>query len=210
MPDIKRKVETMRETVLTLLVEAVEIYQGDAKTLENGQGRLANAYRANRDLVMAQSSVVTPGNAGESRLSSEICSQNTALDTLAAAAHQQRLQDTEGETPTDGLCSNLLPAIDRTRVVRPTVIGTQSFTPCEAEPNAGANNQEAIYGQPPQRPWQPFDLNWSQEPVAPGAPYDGAMNPLFNGFSQDEMPNGGSTMEFGNFWDDATYYDTLM
>jgi hypothetical protein len=209
MPDIKRRVESMRETVLLLLVEAVKIYQGDARTLECGQGRLANAYRTNRDLVMAQSFVLASDNAGNMCLSSETCSENTALDTLAAAAHQQRLQDTL-EPPTNEPCRNLVSKINGSRDVRPAGAGAQSLTSHEDEPNAIASNQELIYDQSSQHSLQLFDLSWPQEPVAPGASYEGTLNPLFNGFSQAEMPNGESTMGIGTFWDDVTYYDRLM
>jgi len=209
MPDIKRKVEDMRKTVLLLLVEAVKIYQGDSRTLENGQGRLANAYRTNSDLTIANSFVPASQNAGNSCLSPETRPENTALDTLAAAAHQQRLQETL-ESSTDKPRSNLVPRINGAQDVCLTAARAQSSLPYEAEPNAIASNRNITFGQTSQRSWQSFDPSWSRGPIAPETSYDGAMNPLLDEFSQVGMPNGESTMDIGTFWDDATYYDRLM
>jgi hypothetical protein len=99
MSHIKLRVQIMRETVLRLFVEAMEIYKGDAGTLTEGQGRLAEAYRTNSDLFMIESSVPTSDEIGDTRLSLETCPQNPAFDTQDHMCSTQFRADSPQNSP---------------------------------------------------------------------------------------------------------------
>jgi hypothetical protein len=221
MPGLALTVGSMHNAVRSLLVKAVRIYKGDEESLQRStRSTLAELYRTHWKQGTNQSLVQASSNVMDTSLPSGSCAGSTGMDVLAAAAwHHNRLQDvldprvtgldtdptTDIEEAQNGGPQD--PAVRTSATQETNRMNHQTY---EAEPNAIASNPNNIDDQASRRPWQPFDSIWPQEPAAHDTSYNGAINPLLNGFSQVEMPNGEGTMEVCTFWDDATYYDRLM
>jgi len=130
------------------------------------------------------------GQLGQVGMSSENSTMNAdcgntdhhpALDTLAAAAHQQRSQETL-QPFINERCSNLVSKPNGAQHVRPTATGAQLSSSYAAESNATASDRNITIGHTSQRSWQPVDPSWPQEPVAPETAYRGATNPSPDGY----------------------------
>ena len=203
----------MHQVVRSLLIRAVQIYEGNEEALRSGQGRLANAYRTrweDKNSAGAALSSLTILDMIATR-STPVASGRTPLETLAEVAHSRLPNDPDTSGADLGLPSGVIGARNDSSAI--AAVGTRSedtFTglvqtplPCEAAPVP-----MGMYRQNLQSPWP---TNWPQQTSTHYNPLNGARSPPLFGFHQDRTIIGAGVVRLQDVSDpqaSGSYNDT--